>query len=340
MRLYHHESEEIPPLLSHHSAAFLSILVTLGYVIPFYLFSTTRPTRTLSRDAPSVIRTRVRIVSMACIVTTVAALMLMTQKGNLSMAQSLKILGWWPVSSRDIFCDVLLTAILFAGPLFERGAVEGGWKGWIRGQGLSETLGSWIGFRNFIAGPITEEITFRSIIISLHLLDNIPASRIVFVSPLYFGIAHIHHLYEFRLTHPETPMIAAVFRSLFQFTYTTLFGWYAAFLYLRTGSLPGVILAHSFCNWMGLPRLWGRVESTQEVFIRPTPGPPNLKKEDTDPQKDGAYPAPGTGRLSNPPLGIAWTVAYYLLLVAGAYGFWKNLWVLTESKGGQLAAFK
>ena len=134
-------------------------------------------------------------------------------------------------------------------------------------------------------------------------------------------------------------MIAAVFRSLFQFTYTTLFGWYAAFLYLRTGSLPGVILAHSFCNWMGLPRLWGRVESTQEVFIGP-PGPSNLKKEDSNPQKDGAYPAPGTGGLSNPPLGITWTVAYYLLLVAGAYGFWKNLWVLTESKGGQLAAFK
>lgn len=31
-------------------------------------------------------------------------------------------------------------------------------------------------------------------------------------------------------------------------------------------------------------------------------------------------------------LGPAWTVAYYALLVAGAIGFWKGLWVLTESE--------
>lgn len=31
--------------------------------------------------------------------------------------------------------------------------------------------------------------------------------------------------------------------------------------------------------------------------------------------------------------GVGWTVAYYFLLVAGAVGFWKALWVLTESEG-------
>ena len=36
----------------------------------------------------------------------------------------------------------------------------------------------------------------------------------------------------------------------------------------------------------------------------------------------------GDGRL-----GVAWTVAYYALLVAGAVGFWKGLWPLTESEG-------
>lgn len=30
-------------------------------------------------------------------------------------------------------------------------------------------------------------------------------------------------------------------------------------------------------------------------------------------------------------LGIAWTVAYYVILVAGAFGFWRELWALTES---------
>jgi prenyl protein peptidase len=30
--------------------------------------------------------------------------------------------------------------------------------------------------------------------------------------------------------------------------------------------------------------------------------------------------------------GIGWTVAYYVILVAGAYGFCKNLFPLTDSR--------
>ena len=29
--------------------------------------------------------------------------------------------------------------------------------------------------------------------------------------------------------------------------------------------------------------------------------------------------------------GVEWTVAYYLVLVAGVLGFWQGFWVLTES---------
>jgi prenyl protein peptidase len=142
--------------------------------------------------------------------------------------------------------------------------------------------------------------------------------RIVFVSPLYFGIAHIHHFYEFRLTHPDTPVATALLRSIFQFGYTTVFGWFAAFLYLRTGSLPAVILVHTFCNWCGLPRLWGRVEASVPI------GPPQVRsKEDID-----ISPLQVAGGR----LDISWTVAYYVLLVAGAVGFYYLLWPLTESR--------
>lgn len=30
--------------------------------------------------------------------------------------------------------------------------------------------------------------------------------------------------------------------------------------------------------------------------------------------------------------GVGWTVTYYVLLVTGAVGFWKALWMLTESE--------
>lgn len=158
---------------------------------------------------------------------------------------------------------------------------------------------------------------FRSAIVPLHLLAHVPPSRIVFVAPLYFGIAHVHHFYEFRLTHPDTPVLTALLRSAFQFGYTTVFGWYATFIYLRTGSLIAVTLVHSFCNWCGLPRFWGRVEASEPL------GPPMTRgKEDPD----GSSAAVGNGQLS-----IGWTIAYYLLLLAGALTFAQCLWPLTNS---------
>ena len=38
-----------------------------------------------------------------------------------------------------------------------------------------------------------------------------------------------------------------------QFTYTSLFGAYSSYLFLRTGLIYGPLVAHSFCNSMGLP---------------------------------------------------------------------------------------
>lgn len=167
-------------------------------------------------------------------------------------------------------------------------------------------------------GPITEEILFRSSIIPLHLLARISPSRIIMITPLYFGVAHVHHFYEFRLTHPDTSVFAALLRSVVQFGYTTVFGWYATFLYLRTGSLLAVIVVHSFCNWCGLPRLWGRVGGAGMPS-----DPPRLCKD-----KDEAelVSRQDSGRLQ-----IGWTVAYYVSLVAGIVGFYMALWPLTES---------
>lgn len=160
---------------------------------------------------------------------------------------------------------------------------------------------------------------FRSAMVPLHLLAHTSPGRIVFLAPLYFGIAHVHHFYEFCLTHPDTPALAALLRSLFQFGYTTIFGWYATFVYLRTGSLLAVVLIHSFCNWCGLPRFWGRVQAGE--YISP---PITRGKEDSD---DSIQ----VGVRGNSGLGVGWTVAYYVLLVAGALGFAQGLWPLTES---------
>lgn len=256
-------------------------------------------------------------MTLSCLGGSLAVLWMILSKTNAPLDHALHLLGWWPIALGDVFRSLFLTAILFLGPLFERGIAEGEWKEWIRGSRVSESLRGWIGWRNYVAGPVTEEIMFRSIIIALHLLAKVSSGHIVFIAPVYFGIAHVHHFYEFRLTHPETSILLALLRSFVQFTYTTIFGWYANFLYLRTASLFAIILAHSFCNWCGLPRLWGRVEAGVAL------APPPIKGKD-DERARPIYTTPGE-------LGIGWTVTYYVLLVVGAVGFWYALWPLTES---------
>lgn len=125
----------------------------------------------------------------------------------------------------------------------------------------------------------------------------------IFMSPLIFGLAHLHHFYEFRITHPRTPLPVAIARSLLQLSYTSLFGAYATFLFLRTGCLLAVVLVHTFCNCMGLPRLWGQLD------------PYWLREGD---------PKVASSRK-------IWTGVYYVLLVGGLIAWWQNLYSLTET---------
>ena len=82
----------------------------------------------------------------------------------------------------------------------------------------------------------------------------------------------------------------------------------------------GVVVVHAFCNWMGLPRVWGRVGGVE--VEGGTIGGPVRGKEDED-RNDA----------KNKSLGIGWTVAYYVILIVGAFTWCKSLWVLTESEG-------
>ncbi|EXJ93557.1 prenyl protein peptidase [Capronia coronata CBS 617.96] len=307
------------PLVSTATATVLSIAFTLVYVVPFYLSASTRPSPTLNRDAPSVIRARVRTVTAACIVASSATLYLLVVTAKLTAFDALHLLGWWPVQLVDVAKCCALTLLLYTGPLFEKIFIEGDLDDFRRGRGVVESLSSWQGYRNFVAGPITEEIIFRSVLVPLHLLAKVSPPKIVFLTPLYFGIAHVHHFYEFTLTHPHTPLVPALLRTVFQFGYTTLFGWFADFIYLRSGSLYACIIIHAFCNWVGLPRFWGRVKRREQYPLSPV----TIRgKDDTD----AIQPGGDAGQLQ-----LRWTVAYYVLLLIGAYVFYAGLWPLTNS---------
>ena len=179
---------------------------------------------------------------------------------------------------------------------------------------------------------MTEELLFRSLLTPLALLTPLSPRAAILITPLYFGIAHVHHFYEYHLTHPYTLLTMELLRTAFQFTYTTVFGWYANFIFVRTGSLPAVCLVHAFCNSMGLPRLWGRIEAPEAAW-KPVARPrakERMKAErilwDEDPMGREAGTSGGTKRLH-----VGWTVSYYVLLFAGVGAFAQELWPLTES---------
>ncbi|KAI1322826.1 CaaX protease [Xylariaceae sp. FL0255] len=344
---YFTTKEEVkPPPISTGTAAALLILYTLIYVIPFYLSPLTRPSRSLSRDAPSVIRARVTSVSVSCIVCTAITFLILTRstssfftnststksssswsyasrvsgasgkdvvgRGS-AAAAALHAMGYWPVGLAETGKALLLTAILFAGPLYESIVIEGSWRYWGRDVKKLVIGGDWVFWRNIVAGPLTEEILFRGASIPLMRLAQTPLRTTLFLSPALFGLAHVHHFYEFRVTHPHLPLSTGLIRSALQFSYTWLFGVFATFVFLRTGSLLGVSVVHAFCNVMGLPRVWGRVQ---------------FPDEEEDEGRDRKKAAVRRQR------SVAWTVVYYVLLVAGAMGFYRYLWVLTESGNG------
>ncbi|KAI1102592.1 hypothetical protein F4804DRAFT_262170 [Jackrogersella minutella] len=300
---YLSKEEPKPPPISTRTAVFLLVLYTFIYVVPFYLSSTTRPSRTLSRDAPSVIRARIASVSLTCIVCSAITFVILTFQGQATTPEALHALGYWPVGLVETGKCFLLTALLFAGPLYEYLVVDEGWRDWLALRPLSILLNELTIWRNIVAGPFTEEVLFRSASVPLMLIAETPVATTIFLSPLVFGLAHLHHYYEFRVSHPHVATPFLLMRSAMQLGYTTLFGAYATFIYLRSGSLLPVFVVHAFCNCMGLPRVWGRVLPAVVVDIR--------------------------GNSLRP--SVMWTVAYYMLLVAGAIGWYKHLGSWTES---------
>ena len=120
--------------------------------------------------------------------------------------------------------------------------------------------------RNIIIAPITEEIVYRSVLaptLYIALLSQEDSSFIsyirsisihwvvVYINPLWFGLAHFHHLVE--RVSKGGKLLPALIATLVQFTYTSIFGIIATLLLLRTNSIYTSILSHCICNLVGLP---------------------------------------------------------------------------------------
>jgi len=103
----------------------------------------------------------------------------------------------------------------------------------------------WVAFRNLVVAPLTEEIVFRGCIVSaLSESTDLSPTSVALAAPLFFGSAHLHHA-ALRLRNNEPIGVVAI-GTAFQFAYTSLFGSYASYAYLRTKSIAAVVVSHAF----------------------------------------------------------------------------------------------
>uniref|UniRef100_A0A4X1TFN1 CAAX prenyl protease 2 n=1 Tax=Sus scrofa TaxID=9823 RepID=A0A4X1TFN1_PIG len=161
---------------------------------------------------------------------------------------------------------LLLTMILFLGPLMQLSMdcscdLADGLKVVLAPRSWARCLTDMRWLRNQVIAPLTEELVFRACMLPM-LAPCTGLGPAVFTCPLFFGVAHFHHIFE-QLRFRQSSVGSIFLSAAFQFSYTAVFGAYTAFLFIRTGHLIGPVLCHSFCNYMGFPAVCAALEHPQ-----------------------------------------------------------------------------
>ena len=204
----------------------------------------------LPRNHPRTVRRRVGAITGVCAVSPLYVWLWSDwnplEKGGTPLWS---LLGFkWAGLVPAALVAVVLVGALYTGPLFQLLTSPG--------ESLIEHI--WcertdICLRNFLVAPFAEEFVFRACMVPL-LLPHLGAMATVLLCPLFFGLAHTHHLVEWCRCGSGS-LAAAAATTLAQVGYTSLFGSFSAFLFLRSGHLLAPVLSHTLCNMMGLPPL-------------------------------------------------------------------------------------
>ncbi|SCU89885.1 LAFA_0E21638g1_1 [Lachancea sp. 'fantastica'] len=308
-------------------AFFISLYVSLSYVGAIHMpFGNIRAYK-IRRDDPNVIKSRLRRVTCISALNLILVPLFISVFGQISFKDAALSLGLIPGAyhddslSRFVFdlngyvhdtLQVLkLASILYCGPLLDNllyYLVVPGENLFSPFRDLKNEVYSIWGLRNYVFGPLSEELFFTSFMVNSILLTQPHSTAfktVLWISPLFFGLAHVHHGWEMHSIGLYSPVQILATVAL-QFTYTTIFGAFTNFVFLRSGrNLWACVALHTFANYMGLPQgselaVWLE-ENYKKVALRSF-------------------------------LGSIFKYAYVALLVLGIVGFKNNIYALTDSK--------
>ncbi|GLV40539.1 severas [Carabus blaptoides fortunei] len=219
-------------------------VLSVLYVASFYVWNSQH-----NRNHPSTIKKRFFSVFVMMFVSPIFL--------NIALNENIKEKALlWEVMGLRTPCIIpatilplVLTMVLFLGPISMQ-ANSGILKLHSQPVFWLNNLRDLIWWRNHVVAPLSEEFTFRACMLPA-LLQCFQPITAVFICPLFFGVAHFHHMAE--RINSGLDLKTALIISCFQFFYTTLFGAYSAYLFARTGHMMAPFIAHAFCNHMGFP---------------------------------------------------------------------------------------
>ncbi|KAG2130786.1 CAAX protease self-immunity-domain-containing protein [Suillus bovinus] len=221
------------------------------------------------RDDPDVIKARLLAVTSATLICCLIVFIVMknSNRDNEIVCYQVASMGNHNLTTNawlhlgftwSHVLPLLITPLLFSGPLYVQFLEKTlpFQKDWNFEDHVLFRFFSIVGLRNYFVAPITEEFVFRACVLTVYHLAGASRMKMIFLSPLVFGAAHIHHAFEtyHRYGRSATAAKRAIISTIIQFAYTSIFGFYCSYLFLRSGSLLPPITAHMFCNVMGIPQ--------------------------------------------------------------------------------------
>lgn len=245
------------------SAAAASAALSAGFVLSIYVW---RGASKANRDDPDVIRRRFLSVGLFSFVAAplIVAAVPADAPPEACPEREAPLAEWLgvvpapralPAAARAVF----LVLALYLGPI-----VHGLLDSFDTGVGPVESLLGWahhvsggphgglVAARNIAVAPLCEEVVFRGALCSVVLAAGGGVYAAVFLPPVLFGLAHLHHVVGL-VRQRGMPVARAAAVVSFQLLYTTVFGAFAAYLFVRTGSVVAAFAAHALCNALGVP---------------------------------------------------------------------------------------
>ena len=158
-------------------------------------------------------------------------------------------------SKSNSICSILGTVLLFLGPIIQNEFFQFNKK-----QTHPEISGfnflksrfrknmNFDNIQSFVIVPISEELICRCFICSLWESNGISNSKIIFLSPIAYGVSHF---FQFFIDSGSAKSRLQFYTT--ECVFTIAFGWWLSLVWLRTHSFATCFVIHSFVLFMGFP---------------------------------------------------------------------------------------